>query len=48
LYALLEQQIIPTFHHRDQQGVPVHWQQRSGRAWPVSLLPLPANRAIRQ
>ena len=25
MYALLEQQLVPTFYHRDERGIPVRW-----------------------
>jgi starch phosphorylase len=48
LYALLEQQVIPTFYDRDQQGIPVHWAAKIRESMARLTPAFSANRAIRQ
>ncbi len=48
LYDLLEQQVIPEFYDRDEQGIPTKWTQRM-RASMAQLTPrFSANRTVRE
>ena len=33
LYELLEQEVIPEFYARDEQGIPTAWVARMRKAW---------------
>ena len=33
LYAVLENEVIPEFYKRDEQGIPRSWVRASVRAW---------------
>jgi starch phosphorylase len=35
LYALLEGEVVPSFHDRDDAGIPQARLRRCARAWPV-------------
>jgi len=48
LYKILEDQVIPAFYTRDQNGIPTHWVSRM-RESMVRLTPrFSANRAVRE
>jgi starch phosphorylase len=48
LYALLEQEIIPTFYDRDQQGIPRRWVAKIRESMARLTPAFSANRAVRQ
>jgi len=47
LYALLENQVVPLFHERDEAGVPVGWTQRMRHALAVAGERFTAERMVR-
>ena len=48
LYAVLENEIIPEFDHRDQLGIPRAWVARIRRSMAVLTPQFSANRTVRQ
>ena len=48
LYALLEQQVIPEFYHRNQSGVPLAWVTRMRESMAKLTPQFSANRSVRE
>jgi len=48
LYALLEQQVVPEFYNRDQNGMPSQWLERVRESMATLTPEFSASRAIRQ
>ena len=48
LYAVLEQQIIPEFYARDENGIPTAWASRICESMATLTPAFSANRAVRQ
>ena len=46
LYTLLEQQVVPMYYNRDQQGLPVEWLQRMKHAMRVAGQHFDARRMV--
>lgn len=47
LYALLEEQVVPLFYHRDDRDVPVGWMERMKHALRVAAERFTAGRMLR-
>jgi starch phosphorylase len=48
LYALLEQEVVPEFYNRDQQGMPSAWLERVRESMATLTPEFSASRAIRE
>src|SRR5258708_56343 len=48
LYNILEQQLIPEFYTRNEQGIPVQWVQRIRKSMSMLTPQFSANRTVRE
>jgi starch phosphorylase len=48
LYALLEQEVVPEFYHRDESGIPVGWINRMRESMARLTPAFSANRSVRE
>lgn len=48
LYNLLEQEVIPEFYTRDQQGIPIRWTERMRKSMAILTPGFSANRTVRE
>jgi starch phosphorylase len=48
LYTILEQQLIPEFYSRNQQGIPERWVQRMRKSMSTLTPQFSANRTVRE
>ncbi|HRH50626.1 MAG TPA: alpha-glucan family phosphorylase [Panacibacter sp.] len=48
LYSLLEQQVIPEFYQRNENGIPVRWTERMRKSMAILTPQFSANRTVRE
>ncbi len=48
LYRILEQEVVPTFYHRDVDGIPKQWTTKMRNSMKLLTARFSSNRAVRQ